>query len=105
MFITSLKKSRKRLVNQMKEMMDLVKYTQANQIKDESQLKHLQESVYFINDKFGEYEKDKKEKTSCLLENILIDVISKIVCLEQKIDKQEQYSRQNCVLVHGLTEK
>ena len=49
--------------------------------------------------------KIKKEKTTCLLENILIDVISKIVCLEQKIDKQEQYSRQNCVLVHGLTEK
>ena len=67
MFIASLKKSRKRLVNQMTEMMDLVKYTQANQIKDESQLKHLQESVYFINDKFGEYEKDKKRKNDMFI--------------------------------------
>ena len=47
--------------------MDLVKYTQANQIKDESQLKHLQESVYFISDKFGEYEKDKKRKNDMFI--------------------------------------
>ena len=33
-----------------------------------------------------------------------MDTTNNIVSLEQKIDKQEQYSRQNCVLVHVLPE-
>ena len=33
-----------------------------------------------------------------------MDAINKIVSLEQKIDKQQQYSRRSCVLVHSLPE-
>ena len=67
-------------------------------------LKDLEESVAFISAKFDEYEKHKKvkEEKICLLDNNLTDATGKIFSLEQKIYKQEQYSLQNCVLVHGL---
>ena len=48
--------------NQMKEMIDLIKSIQTSLINGESHLKDLQESVVFMNAKFDEYGKDKKEK-------------------------------------------
>ena len=33
-----------------------------------------------------------------------MEIYNKITLLEKKIDKQEQYSRRNCVLLHGITD-
>ena len=92
--------------NQKKKIMDLIESTQTIQIKGESHLKDLQGSVYFIIAKLINTKKKlkKKRRKKCLLEKCLMDAINKIVSLEQKTDKQEQYSRWNCVLVYGFPE-
>ena len=36
--------------------------------------------------------------------NGTVSKMNKINELENKIDRQEQYSRQNCVLIHGIAE-
>ena len=91
------------VLNQMEEMMDLLKSAQTIKIKDEQHLKGLQESVDFESANSDEYEKDEREK-KCLLESNLMYLTNKIVSLEQKFDKKGQYSRRNWVLVHGVLE-
>ena len=66
----------------VKEIFDLANTTNESQIKGEQQLKCLTESVEFISARFDEYEADRKKKD----------------------DRQEQYSRRNCILIHGVKE-
>ena len=46
----------------MKILRDIAQTTQENQIKGTTQLTDLQESINFINEKFQEYEQDRREK-------------------------------------------
>ena len=87
-------------------MIALVKTTQESQIKGELHTQKLQESVDFISAKFDEYERDKKQKEEKLklLEDNNFKMFDKIAVLQKQIDKQEQYSRRNCILVHGIPE-
>ena len=80
---------------------------QDHQIKDKKQLIDLTESVFFLSDKFKEYEEDRAMK-----DKIIEDLKSKVDSLSTKIEKpekirdqQEQYSRMNCLLVHGIAEE
>ena len=50
------------LEKEMKILRDIAQTTQENQIKGTTQLTDLQESVNFINEKFQEYEQDRREK-------------------------------------------
>ena len=60
----------------------------------------------FLTTKFDELEKEWKEKDQ-LINSLHIEVSSlkvEVKILEKKADGQEQYSRRNCLLIHGLTE-
>ena len=69
-------------------------------------LADLSKSIKFITDKFDEYEKEREVK------NKIIKEVNGKVCalnerskvLEESIDQQGQYSRRNCLLIHGVEE-
>ena len=93
--------------NTESKMMELITNSQdmkERQIKGERQLNELTNS---INEKFEELEKDKKEKEIKIknLEEKVSLMSNKIETLEKPFDSQEQYSRRNCLLVHGIEEK
>ena len=80
--------------------------TQDNHIKGECQLRDLVKSVKFYNKKFDELERDnrKKEEKINKLEEKTRKIDKKIHDLNRVIDRHEQYSRRNCILVHGVKE-
>ena len=66
----------------------------------------MNEAVNFISTKFDEYEKERKEREQVIKnfeENVSV-MIKKVENLEKEIDKHEQYSRRNYLLVHGIVE-
>ena len=85
-----------KLANSKKEM----------QIKGDKQLINLTFSVEFLTTKFDELEKERKEKDE-LINSLQVEVSSlkvEVKNIEKKVHDQEQYSRRNCLLIHGLTE-
>ena len=64
------------------------------------------EGIDFISNKFDEYEKDRKEKEERIktLEDCLINMLQRVDSLSGQVNKQEQYSRRNCLLLHGIPE-
>ena len=87
---------------QMKEIFVLAKPTQEQQIKGERQLSDLHDSVQFISDKFKEYEEDRAKKNE-IIQKLQPEVrtSSSKVSKRKKLADQ-QYSRRNCLLVHGM---
>ena len=75
-------------------------------IKGEKQLIDLAQSVQFITSKFDELEKDRKEKEKIInnLKGEVSYLSEKLGKLEESIDAQQQYSRRNCLLLHGIEE-
>ena len=76
------------------------------QIKGDKQLIKLASSVEFLTSKFDELENERKEKDE-LINSLQIEVSSlkvEVKHLEKKTDYQGQYSRRNCLLIHGLNE-
>ena len=66
----------------------------------------MNEAVNFISARFDKYEKKSKEReqvTKKLEENVSV-MNKKAENLEKEIDKHEQYSRRNYLLVHGIVE-
>ena len=64
-------------------------------------------SVDYITKKFDEYEEERKKKDKqikCLQEPVSF-LENKNGETEQQIDRQEQYSRRNCLLIHGIKER
>ena len=90
----------------MKEIFDLAKTTNESQIKREQQLKWLTESVEFISARFHKYEADRKKKDEMInsLEEKVLGLAEKIDKLSSLVDRQEQYSRRHCILIHGVKE-
>ena len=67
----------------------------------------LTESINFLSDKFKDYEEERTKKDT-IIEDLKSEVDSlstKIEKLEKLQDQQEQYSRRNCLLVHGIAEE
>ena len=85
----------------------MLEKTEDRQIKGECQLTDLAKGVEFITQKFDEYEKDRREKDAIIatLQNELKNANIKVEDLEKKMERQEQYSRRNCILIHGLKEE
>ena len=90
----------------MVEMFKLTQKTNESQIKGEQQLIDLTKSVKYISEQFDEYEKDRKEKEEIIkiLEGKVNNLTEAVAKLVKETDNHEQYSRRNCLLVHGLPE-
>ena len=75
------------------------------QINGDKQLIELTSWVEFLTSKFDELENKRKEKVE-LINSLQIEVSSLKVEVKnlKEIDDQEQYSRRNCLLIHGLNE-
>ena len=66
----------------------------------------IDKTVNFICEKFDEYERDRTEKEKIIseLQKNVNDMSATIESLKGCLDRQEQYSRRNCLLIHGLPE-
>ena len=97
----------KNLEKQVGQIFKMLEKTEDRQIKGECQLTDLTKGIEFITQKFDEYEKDRREKDAIIatLQNELKSASMKAEDLEKKIDRQELYSRRNCILIHGLKEE
>ena len=74
-----------------------------SRIKGDKQLQDLNASITLLSEKFDDYEKKRKIKDQIIenLQNSKISMEKWIEELEQKVDRHEQYSRRNCILIHG----
>ena len=90
----------------MKEIFDLANTTNESQIKGEQQLKCLTDSVEFISARFDEYEADREKKDGIInsLEEKVLGLTEKVDKLPSLVDRQEQYSRRNCIFIHSVKE-
>ena len=95
------------LEKQVGQIFRMIEATEDSQIKGECQLTDLAKGVEFITQKFDEYEKDRREKDALIvtLQNELKSASMKVEDLEKKMERQEQYSRRNCILIQGLKEE
>ena len=77
------------------------------QIKGIEQLNDMNKTINFINEKFEEFEKDlkKEEKKIKFLEKENNYLNKRLDEMDAVVDRQEQYSRRNCLLVHGIVEE
>ena len=66
----------------------------------------LNKTVNFICGKFDEFNRDRveKEKTINELQKNVNDKTATTESLKGSLDRQEQYSRRNCLLIHSLLE-
>ena len=96
----------KNLEVKVKAIFDLTNTTNESQIKGEQQLKCLTDSVEFISARFDEYEADRKKKDEMInsLEEKVLGLTEKVDKLSSLVDRQEQYSRRNCILIHDVKE-
>ena len=97
----------KNLELEVNEIYELSSSTKDAQIKSAKQLEDVSESIKFINEKFEEYEADlkQKEKEIAELKEDLTSLKETFFQVDKTLDRQEQYSRRNCLLVHGVEEK
>ena len=102
----SVEDTLKDLQAKMVKIFKLAQKTSESQIKGEQQLIDLTKSVKYISEQFDEYEKDRKEKEEIIknLEGKVNNLTETVAKLVKQADNQEQYSRRNCLLVHGLPE-
>ena len=77
-----------------------------SQIKGEQHFMELNKIVNFICEKFDEYERDRAEKEKIIseLQKNVNDMSATIESLKRCLDRLEQYSRRNYLLIHGLPE-
>ena len=66
----------------------------------------LIKAIDLISGKFDDYEGEirKKDKTIKDLKSKLSDLNTLFKNLEIQLNRQEKYSRRNCILIHGITE-
>ena len=90
-----------------KDVYTLAHTTQDHQIKEEKQLIDLTESINFLSDKFKKNEESRAKKDKIIqdLKSEVDSLSTKVEKLEKLQDQQEQYSRRNCLLVHGIAEE
>ena len=84
-------------------------FNNTNELKEKgkSHLLELSDAVDFITKKFDKCEqerKDREEIINNLTENVA-KLTQKVDDLSEAVEKQEQYSRRNCLLLHGIPEK
>ena len=77
------------------------------QIKGTEQLNDRNKAINFINEKFEEFEKDlkKKDEEIKLLKKENSYLNKRVDEMDAVVDRQEQYSRCNYLLIHGIVEE
>ena len=88
----------KKLETKVIEIFDLANTANENQIKNARNLENLEDAVEFIRNKFKNYEAERQQKDEII--RSLRGQVSVLV----KRGIQEQYSRRNCLLIHGISE-
>ena len=80
--------------------------TKSSQIKGKTQLNSFCEAMDFTTNKFEEYERERQEKDKIVdsMKSDMVDMKEKIEKLEKIVDRREQHSRRNCLLLHGIAE-
>ena len=96
----------KKVEARVTKIFDLVKTTNKNQIECARKLENLTNAVNFIRKKFEVYEAEKREKDEVTksLRGEVLALHNNLENLEVKLDKQEQYSLRNCLLIHDISE-
>ena len=96
----------KNLEKEVEIIRSFVDQNRLTHIKGEQSLADLSKSVKFITDTFDEYEKEHEEKTEIIkkLNEKVSALTERSKVLEESIDQQVQYSRRNCLLIHGVEE-
>ena len=96
----------KNVEKEITQIFENAKEMKEGQIKTKKQLAELTEAIDFISNKFDEYKKERKEKEEIIkaLEDSLSNMSKREDSLSGQIDKQEQYLRRNCLLLHGIAE-
>ena len=94
------------LEKQVGQIFKMLEKTEDRQMKGECQVTDLAKGLEFITQKFDEYDKGRREKDAIIatLQNELKSASMKTEDLEKKLERQEQYCRRNCILIHVLTE-
>ena len=94
------------LEKEVKDIHKLALSNNNNQIKGEKQLADLSESIKFMSDKFDEFEKERQEQKKVIeeLRGEASSLNEKSNGITEQVYQQEQYSRRNCLLIHGITE-
>ena len=66
----------------------------------------MSEATEFLTNKFEEYELERqgKDKTIDTMKSDMVNMNEKIEKLERIVDRQEQYSRRSCLLLHSIAE-
>ena len=95
--------------NLEKEVKDIHKLTLSNnnnQNKGKKQLADLSESIKFMSDKLDAFGKEKQEQNKVFkeLRGKVSYLNEKLNGFTEQVDRQEQYSRRNCLLIYGITE-
>ena len=59
-----------------------------------------------MSDKFDEFEKERQEQKKVIeeLRGEVSSLTEKLNGVTERVDRQEQYSRRNCLLIHGITD-
>ena len=75
-------------------------------IKGDSDLSELTKAIDLISGKSDDYERERQEKDKIIkeLKSEVSDLSTSVKNLENQLDRQEQHSRRNCTLIHGITE-
>ena len=96
----------KNVEKQIHDIHSKSKETKMSQIKGEQRLMDLNKTFNFISKKFDEYERDRADKEKIIneLQKNVDDMSATTESLKGCLDRQEQYSRRNCLLIHGLPE-
>ena len=96
----------KKLEEDVKSLFAISTKTRDEQIKGTTELQDLKAGIDFVKGKFEEYEKDKKEREKEIedLKQEVQELRKHLYNVDHILDKQEQYSRRNCLLVHGVKE-
>ena len=97
----------KKMEKQITQIFDNTNELKEKQIKGESHLQELSDAVDFVTKKFDKYEHERKKREEIinnLTENIA-KLTQKVDVLSEAVEKQEQYLRRNCLLLHGTPKK
>ena len=94
------------LETEMKTVREIPLAVKEWQIKGTEQLNEMNSVITFINEKFVEFERkiksNNKEIKSLRKENSYLT--KRLDEIDAALDRQEQYSRRNCLLIHGADE-
>ena len=96
-----------KLETEMKSTKEISLAAEGWQIKGTEQLNDINKAINFINKKFKDFEKDLKKKDDeiKLFEKENNYLNKRLEEMDAAVDRQEQYSRHNCLLVNGIVEE